>query len=93
MIALFIAVSIVLALAIVGAAAIYRILICIALKRGADHLEALAGGLVKIREDTGPLEDKVSTVNGGLAGLAPPLLAVNSNLAAIVEVAARGVRG
>jgi hypothetical protein len=93
MIALFIAVSVVLALAIVGVVAIYLILIFIALKRGADHLEALAGGLVKIREDTGPLEDKVSTVNGGLAGLAPPLLAVNSNLAAIVEVAARGVRG
>jgi hypothetical protein len=93
MIALLAAVSVGLALAIVGVVAIYLILIFIALKRAGDHLEALAGGLVRVQEDTGPLEDKVGTINGGLAGLAPPLLAVNGNLAAIVEVAARGARG
>jgi hypothetical protein len=92
MIVLLTSVSLILALAIVGAVAIYLVLIFLALKRAADHLEALAGGLVKILEDTGPLEEKVSTINGGLAGLAPPLLAVNGNLAAIVEVAGRGAR-
>ena len=93
MITLLTVVSVVLALAIVGVVAIYLILIFIALKRAGDHLEALAGGLVKIREDTGPLEDKVGTINGGLAGLLPPLLAVDGNLARIVEVARSGGRG
>jgi hypothetical protein len=93
MIDLLTALSVVLALAIVAVVAIYLILIFVALKRAADHLEALATGLIKIRDDTGPLEEKVGTINGGLAGLAPPLLAVNGNLAAIVEVATRGARG
>jgi hypothetical protein len=93
MITLLSVVSVALALAIVGVVAIYLILIFIALKRAGDHLEALAGGLVEVQHDTGRLEDKLSTVNRGLAGLAPPLLAVNGNLAAIIEVAARGARG
>lgn len=92
MIALLTAVSLILALAIVGVVAVYLILILVALKRAADHLERLAGGLVQIRDDTRPLEDKVGTINGGLAGLLPPLLAVNGNLGRIVEVAGRGTR-
>lgn len=93
MIAFLTAVSLVLALAIVGVVAIYLILIFVALKRAGDHLAALAGGLVKIREDTGPLEGKIETINGGLAGLLPPLVAVGDNLAAIVDVARAGGRG
>lgn len=93
MIAFLTAVSIVLAAAIVGVVAVYLVLIYLALKRGADHLEQLAGGLVQIRDDTRPLEEKVGALNGGLAGLLAPLLAVNDNLGGIVEVAARGGRG
>lgn len=93
MIVLLTAVSIVLAVAIVGVVAIYLILIFVALKRAGDHLAALAGGLVKIRDDTGPLDGKIEAINGGLAGLAPPLLAVNDNLGAIVDVARAGGRG
>jgi hypothetical protein len=93
MIAFLIAVSIILALAIVGVVAVYLVLIFLALKRGADHLERLAGGLAQVRDDTGPLEDKVTTINGGLAGLLPPLLAVDGNLARIVEVARSGGHG
>jgi hypothetical protein len=92
MIAFLTWVSVILALAIVAVVAVYLILILLALKRGADHLEALAGQLVKIRDDTRPLEGKVTTINGGLAGLLPPLLATNGNLARIVEVASAGPR-
>jgi hypothetical protein len=76
----------------VAVVAVYLVLILLALKRGADHLEALAGQLVTIRDDTRPLEGKVATINGGLAGLLPPLLAVNGNLGRIVEVAGAGPR-
>jgi len=92
MIAVLTAASIILALAIVGVVAVYLVLIFIALKRAADHLEALAGELVRVRDDTGPLEDKVAAINGGLAGLLAPLLAVNGNLGRIVEVARAGGR-
>jgi hypothetical protein len=86
-------VSIFLALAIVGVVVAYLVLIVVALKRAADHLEQLAGGLVQIRNHTRPLEGKVGTINGGLARLVAPLLAVDGNLARIVEVARSGGRG
>lgn len=90
MIAFLTAVSVILALAIVGLVAVHLVLIFVALKRAGDHLEALAGGLGRIRDDTGPLEDKVETINRALAGLVEPLLAVNDGLAKITEIAARG---
>ena len=80
-------ITLVLALAIVVIVAWHLIGIYLALKRGADHLEKLAGGLVKIRSDTAPLNGKVDTINGGLKQLLPPLLGANSNLAAIVKIA------
>lgn len=92
MIALLTIASLVLAGAIVGVVAVYLILIFLALKRAADHLQGLAEGLVRVRDDTGPLEDKVRTINGGLQALLDPLLAVNDNLAAIVDVAHAGRR-
>ena len=80
-------ISLVLVLAIVLIVAYHLIGIFFALKRGADHLQMLAGGLVKVRDDTAPLNDKVATINAGLSALAPPLLGANANLAAIVKVA------
>ena len=79
--------SLVLVLAIVLIVAWHLIGIYLALKHGADHLEKLAGGLVKIRDDTLPLNDKVATINTGLGALVAPLLGANGNLAAIVKVA------
>ena len=79
--------SLVLVLAIVVIVAWHLIGIFLALKKGADHLEKLAGGLVKIRDDTAPLNHKIATINAGLSALAPPLLGANGNLAAIVTVA------
>jgi hypothetical protein len=87
MIATLTVLSLALAAAIVGVVAWHLILVFLALKRAADHLEALAGGLLRVRDDTVPLEAKITTVNGGLAGLVAPLLAVNDHLARIVGVA------
>ncbi len=80
-------ISLVVVLVIVLVVAYHLIGIYIALKRGADHLEALAGGLVAIRDNTAPLNGRVEDINTGLAALVAPLLAANGNLAAIVKVA------
>ncbi|MEL6964561.1 MAG: hypothetical protein AAFO01_17545 [Pseudomonadota bacterium] len=85
--------TVVVVLLIVVLVAYHLIGIYIALKRGADHLETLAGGLAKVRDDTGSLNAKVDTINGGLSALAPDLLKANENLAAIVNVAKQGQAG
>lgn len=89
MIGILAIVSLVLVVAIVVAVAYHLVGIYLALKRGADHLEKLAGGLVSIRDNTSDLNAKVDTINGGLTALVAPLLAANANLAAIVAVAGR----
>ncbi len=90
MIAFLTALTLIVVLVIVALVAYHLIGIYIALKRGADHLEALAGGLAKVRENTSSLNAKVDTINGGLSALAPDLLKANDNLAAIVSVAQKG---
>ncbi len=87
MISLFTTLSLILVLVIVAVVAWHLIGIFIALKRGADHLQQLAGGLVAIRDNTVPLNGKVDEINAGLTELVSPLLAANGNLAAIVTVA------
>ena len=87
MIAILGIISLVVVLVIVLVVAYHLIGIYVALKRGADHLEALAGGLVAIRDNTGPLNGRVDEINEGLSALVDPLLAANGNLAAIVKVA------
>lgn len=90
MITFLTALTLIVVLAIVALVAYHLIGIYVALKRGADHLEALAGGLAKVRDDTSSLNTKVDTINGGLSALAPDLLKANDNLAAIVSVAQKG---
>ena len=90
MIAFLTIVTLIVVFVIVALVAYHLIGIYIALKRGADHLEALAGGLAKVRDDTSSLNAKVDTINGGLSALAPDLLKANDNLAAIVSVAQKG---
>ena len=87
MISLFTTLSLILVLVIVAVVAWHLLGIFIALKRGADHLQQLAGGLVAIRDNTVPLNGKVDEINAGLTELVSPLLAANGNLAAIVTVA------
>ncbi|MDD9739503.1 MULTISPECIES: hypothetical protein [Marinovum] len=87
MIAVLTGISVVLALVIVLVVAYHLIGIFVALKRGADHLQNLADGLIKVRDDTAPLNGRVDDISARLEALAPPLLAANGNLAAIVGVA------
>ena len=87
MIAVLTGISVVLALVIVLVVAYHLIGIFVALKRGADHLQNLADGLIKVRDDTAPLNGRVDGISARLEALAPPLLAANGNLAAIVGVA------
>ena len=87
MITLLTVLSLILVLVIVAVVAWHLIGIYISLKRGADQLSKLAGGLVAIRDNTAPLNGKVDEINEGLTELVSPLLAANGNLAAIVEVA------
>lgn len=87
MISVLTTISLVLVLVIVAVVAWHLIGIFISLKRGGDHLEKLAGGLVAIRDNTEPLNGRVDEINTGLTELVSPLLAANDNLAAIVKVA------
>jgi hypothetical protein len=80
-------ISFVLALAIVLIVAYHLVGIYLALRRAADDLEKLAAGLMKIRDDTKPLNSRVETINAGLEQLVAPLLGANANLAAIVKIA------
>jgi hypothetical protein len=54
---------------------------------GKNALAALASGLVAVRDNTQPLGGHLEAINGGLSTLLSGLLDVNSNLAAIVDVA------
>ena len=87
MITLFTVISLILVLVIVSVVAWHLTGIFISLKRGADDLQKLAGGLVAIRDNTEPLNGRVDEINTGLAVLVSPLMAANVNLAAIVTVA------
>jgi hypothetical protein len=80
-------ITLALVLAIVLLLAYHLIGIFVALKRGADHLEKLAGGLGKVRDDTRPLNTQIDAINAGLSDLVAPLLGASGNLAAIVKVA------
>lgn len=59
-------ISVVLAVVIVLVVAFHLIVIFWALKRGADHLEALAGGLGVIMGQTAPLGAKLTALNSVL---------------------------
>ena len=88
MIGILAIVTLALALVIVALVAAHLIGVLVALKRGGDHLEALAGHLAKVRDDTAPLNGRVDEINAGLLALTKPLLAANGNLAAIADVCA-----
>lgn len=82
---LFIATLVVVGL-VVLVLVIYLVGIIIYLFRGAAHLKALAGGLQKIENDTAPLAEKLTTINGALGQLHGGLASVNTHLGAIAKV-------
>ena len=73
--------------AVVLVLVIYLLGIIVALWGAKRSLAKLAGGLVAIRDHTGPLGNKLGAINGGLTTLLQGLLGVNGDLAAIVRVA------
>lgn len=82
-------ITLILVAVIVAVVAYHLIGIFVALKKTADSLEKLAGGLTQVRDDTGPLEGHIATINGGLTSLLQGLLGVNGDLETIVKVAKR----
>ncbi len=73
--------------AVVLVLVVYLVGIIIALRGAKNSLAKLAGGLVAVRDNTQPLGRHIEAINGGLSTLLKGLLAVNSDLAAIVKVA------
>jgi uncharacterized phage infection (PIP) family protein YhgE len=65
---------------------VYLVLIIIALRRAGDHLAQLAGGLQAIVDNTKPLEEHLTTINGALGTLQEGLAAVDHNLVGVAEV-------
>lgn len=61
--------SLVLAGAIVLVLAVYLIAVAVQLHRASRHLAALADGLVQVRTNAGPLDEKLATVAGALSAL------------------------
>ncbi|MBI4672592.1 MAG: hypothetical protein HY741_13115 [Chloroflexi bacterium] len=76
-----------LAALIVVLALVYFLARIILALRGANrNLYQLADGLVKIEQDTQPLEGKLGTINGALGQLLTGLLSVNAHLASVVKM-------
>ncbi len=81
--------SLIVVLIVVVALVVYLLLIIRALRGASRNLEQLAGGLDQIARDTGPLPEKLSTINGALGQLLTGLLSVNGNLAAVADLLTR----
>ncbi len=81
--------TLVLLAVIVVTAAWHLVSIAIDLQRTGDALEALASGLVAVRDNTGPLNSKVSDLNGGLEELHARMQAVRQGLGAVGDALAR----
>jgi hypothetical protein len=58
----------------------YLIAIAWALLNARRSVVGIADGLEAVRDHTGPLPDKLGTINGGLTALLQPLAAVNRHL-------------
>jgi hypothetical protein len=72
---------------LVLAAALIAILV--SLRRADRNLAQLVGGLEAIRDNTAPLAEDLTTINGAAVALRDGLLAVDGNLVGII----RAVRG
>lgn len=87
MTALLLDISLLLTAVVVLALVVYLIGIIIALAQAQASLARLAKGLVAVRDHTRPLPHHMQAINHDLSTLLQGLLAVNANLAAIVDVA------
>lgn len=78
--------SAIVAAAIVIVLVVYLVLIILALWRAGNHLAALAGGLQEVVDNTAPLADHLTTINGALGALDEGLNSVDDNLVGVAEV-------
>lgn len=82
-------ISLVVVLIVVVALVVYLLLIIKALRGASKNLYELAGGLDQIVQDTQPLPEKLTTINGALGQLLTGLLSVNGHLAAVAHLLGR----
>ena len=78
--------SVIVAAAIVIVLVVYLVLIILALWRAGNNLAALAGGLQEVVDNTAPLADHLTTINGALGALDEGLDSVDDNLVGVAEV-------
>lgn len=77
--------TLVLAGAIVLVLAVYLVAVAYLLLRASQHLEKLAAGLVAIRDNAAPLEERITTIAGALSALENQFQDVDRNLGATAE--------
>ena len=84
---IFTSITLILAGAIVLVVAYHLIGIYLNLKKTADNLELLAGGLVQINQNTAPLGDGIGQLNGGLSVLLEDFKGALGNLTQLTKSA------
>ena len=84
-IAVLTSITLVLAGAIVLVVAYHLIGIYLNLKKTADNLELLAGGLVQINQNTAPLGEGIGQLNGGLSELLEDFKGALGNLTQLTK--------
>ena len=78
--------SVLVAAIVVVALVVYLVAIIIALRRAGDNLQALAGGLQQVVDNTAPLPAHLTTINGALGTLKDGLHSVDQHLVGVAKV-------
>ena len=71
--------------AIVLALAVYLIGVALKLYRASQHLGKLAAGLIQVKINAAPLEERLTTIAGALSALRSEFERVDGNLRSTVE--------
>ena len=82
-------ISLAIVLIVVLALVVYLIGIILALRGASRNLQQLAGGLEAVVQDSAPLSDKLTTINGALGQLLAGLVSVDGHLAAVARLLGR----
>jgi uncharacterized phage infection (PIP) family protein YhgE len=78
--------TIITAVVVVAVLVFYLVQIIVTLRRAGDHLEKLARGLQAIKDNTQPLPDHLTTINGALGSLHDGLESVDGHLVGVAQV-------
>lgn len=77
--------TLVLAAAVVLALAVYLIGVALKLYRASQHLAKLAAGLIQVKTNAAPLEERLTTIAGALSALRGEFERVDGNLRSTAE--------